>query len=102
NKFVVRAGYGIAYDPISSFQVTAAMGRPPGLISTCTATVGTAPQAGCAGVPADKRIAEGFPQVLSAPTTAPSSFFTLPNVLLSNAPPVTVFDPNYQLPTVHQ
>src|SRR5581483_177987 len=31
NRFVVRAGYGIAYDPISSFQVTAVMGRPPGL-----------------------------------------------------------------------
>ena len=102
NKFVVRAGYGIAYDPISSFQVTAVMGRPPGLISTCAATVGTTPQAGCASVPSDKRIAEGFPLVLPAPTTKPSSFFTLPATLLSNAPPVAVFDPKLQLPTVHQ
>ncbi len=102
NKYVVRAGYGIAYDPISSFQVTAVMGRPPGLISTCTATVGTTSAPGCANVPANVRIAEGFPQALPAPTVKPSSFFTLPNVLLSNAPPVAVFDPDFQLATVHQ
>lgn len=101
-KFVIRAGYGIAYDPISSFQVTAVMGRPPGLVTTCQSTVGTTPTAGCAGVPSDKRIAEGFPLALAAPTTKPSSFFTLPATLLSNAPPVAAFDPNYQLPTVHQ
>src|SRR5262249_3343506 len=102
NKFVVRAGYGIAYDPISSFQVTAVMGRPPGLVTTCQSTVGTTPTLGCTGVPADKRIAEGFPLQLAAPTTKPSSFFTLPATLLSNAPPVAAFDPNYQLSTVHQ
>ena len=101
-KFVVRTGYGIAYDPISSFQVTAVMGRPPGLVTTCQSTVGTTPTAGCAGVPSDKRISEGFPLALAAPTTKPSSFFTLPATLLSNAPPVAVFDPNYQMPTVHQ
>src|SRR5262249_22018978 len=37
-----------------------------------------------------------------APTTKPSSFFTLPATQLSNSPPVAAFDPNYQLPTVHQ
>ncbi|HKC86736.1 MAG TPA: TonB-dependent receptor, partial [Blastocatellia bacterium] len=102
NKFVVRAGYGIAYDPISSFQVTAVMGRPPGLVTTCQSTVGTAPTPGCGSVPADKRIAEGFPLQLAPPTSKPSDFFTLPPTLLSNAPPVAAFDPNYQLPTVHQ
>src|SRR5262249_8910274 len=102
NKFVVRAGYGIAYDPISSFQVTAVMGRPPGLVTTCQSTVGTTPTLGCAGVPSDKRIAEGLPLQLAAPTSKPSSFFTLPATLLSNSPPVAAFDPNYQLPTVHQ
>ena len=103
NKFVVRAGYGIAFDPISSFQVTAAMGRPPGLISTCTSTVGVAAQAGCQGLPAaGTRVSENFPLELAAPTVKPSSFFTLPAVVLGNAPPVTVFDPNLQLPTVHQ
>ena len=102
NKFVIRTGYGIAYDPISSFQVTAVMGRAPGLVTTCTTTVGTTPTPGCGAVPTDKRIAEGFPYALTAPTTKPSSFFTLPATLLSNAPPVAAFDPNYQLPTVHQ
>jgi len=102
NKFVVRAGYGIAYDPISSFQVTAVMGRPPGLVTTCQSTVGNAPTPGCGGVPANKRIAEGFPLQLAAPTTKPSSFFTLPATLLSSSPPVAAFDQNYQLPTVHQ
>src|SRR5262249_50976104 len=102
NKFIIRAGYGVAYDPISSFQVTAVMGRPPGLVTTYPSTVGTAPTPGCTGVPSDTRIAEGFPLALGAPTTKPSSFFTLPATLLSNAPPVAAFDPNYQLPTVHQ
>jgi hypothetical protein len=106
NKFVVRAGYGIAYDPISSFQVTAVMGRPPGLVTTCQSTVGTTPTPGCQGVPGSAttpvRIAEGFPLQLAAPTSKPSSFFTLPATLLSNSPPVAAFDPNYQLPTVHQ
>src|SRR5215475_12620791 len=102
DKLVIRAGYGVAYDPISSFQVTAVMGRPPGLVTTCQATAGTTPTPGCGGVPANTRIAEGFPLQLAAPTTQPSSFFTLPPTLLSNAPPVAAFDPNYQLPTVHQ
>ncbi len=105
NKFVVRAGYGIAYDPISSFQVTAVMGRPPGLISTCQVTVGTTPPPGCDPqntVKPNVRIAEGFPLQLAPPTTKPSSFFTLPPALLTNAPPVAVFDPKLQLPTVHQ
>jgi carboxypeptidase family protein/TonB-dependent receptor-like protein len=106
NKLVVRAGYGIAYDPISSFQVTAVMGRPPGLVTTCQSTVGSTPTGGCQGVPGTVatpvRVAEGFPLQLAAPTSKPSSFFTLPPALLNNAPPVAAFDPNYQLPTVHQ
>ncbi len=105
-RLVVRAGYGIAYDPISSFQVTAVMGRPPGLVTTCQSTVGTTPTLGCQGVPGSTttpvRVAEGFPLQLAPPTTKPSSFFTLPATLLSNSPPVAAFDPNYQLPTVHQ
>ncbi|MBI1763927.1 MAG: TonB-dependent receptor [Acidobacteria bacterium] len=102
NKFVIRSGYGIAFDPVSSFQVTAVMGRPPGLVTTCVSTVGIAPTPGCAAVPSDKRLGEGFPLALAAPTTKPSSFFTPPATLLSNASPVAAFDPNYQMPTVHQ
>jgi carboxypeptidase family protein/TonB-dependent receptor-like protein len=104
NKFVVRAGYGIAFDPISSFQVTAVSGRPPGLIGTCQETVGLAVPPGCASglVLPNQRIAEGFPQQLPPPTTKPSSFFTLPQTTLTSSPPVAVFDPKLQLPTVHQ
>ncbi len=102
NKFVIRTGYGVAFDPISSFQVTAVSGRPPGLIGTCQVTVGLAPPAGCASVQAIQRIAEGFPTELPPPTTKPSSFLTLPAALLGNAPPVTVFDQKLKLPTVHQ
>ncbi len=101
-KFVIRTGYGIAYDPVSSFQVTAVMGRAPGLVTTCTTSVGTTPTPGCGSVPTNTRVGENFPYALAAPTTKPSSFFTLPATLLSNAPPVAAFDPNYQMPTVHQ
>src|SRR5262245_3355717 len=101
NKTVIRAGYGIAFDPISSFQVTAVSGRPPGLIGSCSSTVGGTVTPGCAAVP-DLRLGEGFPFELPPPTVKPSSFFTLPAQLLTNAPPVATFDPNLQLPTVHQ
>src|SRR3984893_14211292 len=36
SKSVIRIGYGIAFDTISSFQVTAAAGRIPGLVQSCT------------------------------------------------------------------
>ena len=100
-KTVVRAGYRLAFDTLSTFQVTAVMGRPPGLITSCSATVGGATTTGCASVP-DVRLAQSFPLELPAPTLTPSSFFTLPAQTLSNAPPVAVFDPHLQVPTVHQ
>jgi len=39
---------------------------------------------------------------LAAPTIKPSSLFNLPLQLNTNAPPITVFDPDLKLPTVHQ
>lgn len=100
-KFVVRAGYGIAYDALPTFQITAVSGRPPGLIGTCSSTVGGVTTAGCDVAP-NKRIGEGFPLEMKSPTFKPSSLLTLPTTLLTNSPPVTVFDPNLKLPTVHQ
>ncbi len=100
-KFVVRVGYGIAYDALPTFQVTAVSGRPPGLIGTCSSVVGGATTAGCEVAP-NKRIGEGFPLELSAPAFKPSSQLTLPRQLVGVAPPVSVFDPNLKLPTVHQ
>src|SRR5439155_780308 len=73
SKLVIRSGYGIAFDPISSFQVTAVSGRVPGLTFSCSSTVGGATTPGCATVP-DVRIGQGFPLELPPPNTKPSSF----------------------------
>src|SRR3989454_5408839 len=100
-NFVVRSGYGIAFDPIASFQVTAVSGKVPGLTLSCSATVGGATTPGCTPVP-DIRIGQGFPLELAPPTTKPSSFLTPPEQILTNAPALTVFDPKLKLPTVHQ
>jgi hypothetical protein len=100
-KTVVRAGYGIYFDPLSSFQVTSAAGNIPGLTTNCSSIPGGATTPGCVAVP-DVRINQGFPMQMSPPTTQPSSFLTLPAQLLSNAPSVVAIDPNYKLPTVHQ
>jgi len=75
--FVIRSGYGIAFDPISSFQVTAVSGKVPGPTYSCSATVGAATTPGCASV-ADIRIGQGFPLELPPPTVKPSSFLTPP------------------------
>ncbi len=100
-RTVIRTGYGIAFDTISSFQVTAVAGKVPGLTTSCSATVAGATTPGCSPVP-DKRLAEGFPNELGAPTVKPSSFLTLPKQYLNNAPTLTVFDPQLKIPTVHQ
>src|SRR5437773_10264181 len=100
-NFVIRSGYGIAFDPIASFQVTAVSGKVPGLTFSCSATVGGATTPGCASVPAI-RIAQCFPPALTSPTVKPSSFLTPPEQPLTNAPNLTVFDQMLKLPTVHQ
>jgi hypothetical protein len=99
-RSVIRAGYGLAYDPISSFQVTAVAVRVPGQSFRCVSTVGGATTPGCATAP-DRRLGQGFPSELPPPTARPSSFLTPPAQTYNNAPNVTVFDPNMMLPTVH-
>jgi hypothetical protein len=101
---VIRAGYGIAFDTISSFQVTAAAGRTPGLVQSCTTTFPfTTITNGCVNSPdVNKTVAGGFPQLLPAPTVKPSTFFTPPVQTRTNAPPITVFAPEMKLPTVHE
>ncbi|HXG90990.1 MAG TPA: carboxypeptidase regulatory-like domain-containing protein [Blastocatellia bacterium] len=98
---VVRAGYGIAFDPISTFQVTAISGKVPGLATQCSTTVGRAPAAGCAAVP-DLRIAEGFPKELPPPSRLPSAFTGPAPAPRLTAPDTGAFDPNLKLPTVHE
>ncbi len=104
SKSVIRLGYGIAFDTISSFQVTAAAGRVPGLVQSCTSTFPfTTITPGCVSSPdITKTVAGGFPQLLPAPLVKPSTFFTPPQQRRTNAPPITVFDPHMNLPTVHE
>ncbi len=100
-RSVLRGGYGLAFDPISSFQVTAVAGSVPGLRTSCSSTVGGTTTAGCTAVP-NTTIAGGFPQALAPPNIKPSSFLTPPLLLVLNAPNITTFAPDLKLPTVHQ
>ena len=93
DKTVVRAGYGIAYDPISTFQVTAISGFVPGLVTRIQPLATT--------LDANKRIAEGFPQELTPPTIKPSSFYTPAIARQGTAPSVGAFDQQIGMPTVH-
>lgn len=101
HRTVVRTGYGIAFDPIASFQVTAVAGRVPGITTNCQSVPGGSTTPGCVPV-ADKRINEGFPFELQVPTAKPSSYLTPPVQLLATAPSTIFFDQNLKLPTVHQ
>ena len=104
SQSVIRLGYGIAFDTISSFQITAAAGRIPGLVQSCVSTFPfTTITAGCVNSPdVNKTVAGGFPLLLPAPSVKPSTLLTPPQQLRTNAPPITVFAPKMQLPTVHE
>jgi hypothetical protein len=102
-KTVVRAGYGLAFDSIPTYATAAAANTVPGLVYTCTATTyGVASTPGCGSVPANTRLAQGFPQQITPPTVQPSSFLSPPNQLLGSAPNVVAYDPNFKTATVHQ
>jgi hypothetical protein len=109
SKSVIRLGYGIAFDTISSFQVTAAAGRIPGLVQSCTTSFSAAASAfttitaGCVNSAAiNSTVAGGFPTQLPAPSVKPSTLLTPPQQLRANSPPVAVFAPEMKLPTVHE
>ena len=100
-KTVIHAGYGISFDPISTYMAAAAANSVPALAYVCTAATYTAPTPGCASVP-NVRLSQGFPNTLPPPTLKPSSFLTPPAQLLGNAPNTVVLDPNMKQATVHQ
>lgn len=103
SKFVVHAGYGLAFDSIPTYAAAAAANSVPGLAYSCTATTyGVASTTGCGTVPANTRLAQGFPQQLPAPSVLPSSFLTPPLQFLGSAPNSVLFDPNFKTATVQQ
>jgi hypothetical protein len=104
-RMVVRAGYGLAFDPLNTFQVTSVAASVPGQTFRCSSQFSGAggalvTTAGCQAVP-NVRLGAGFPNEMAAPTVKPSTFLTPPAQVQSNAPPIRVFDPNMKLPTVH-
>jgi len=104
-KTVIRAGYGLAFDPISSFQVTAVSGKVPGLVFTCSSSFNASNQLvttpGCQSAN-NVNLGNGFPKQLAAPNVKPSSFLSPAAQLRGNAPNLTAFDPDLQIPAVHQ
>ncbi len=112
-KTVYRAGYRMAFDTISTFQITAVSGNVVGAVLPCrvaltnsgsSATLTTSTTAGCVAPSSglDKTISTGFPLTIAAPTRKPSFFFTAPNAQLDTALTTAAFDPNLKVPTVHE
>ena len=101
-KSVIRLGYRMAFDTLSSFQATAVAGKVPGLVTLCASVPGGTTTSGCTAEP-DVRIGEaGFLTQLPPPNKKPSDFLTPPLQLNSNAPALITFDPNLKIPTVHE
>ena len=106
-KTAVRVGYGMFFDTLSSFQVTAMAGLMPGFLQNCISAIdlsGTvSTTTGCitpSGM--TNRISQGFPLSIAAPTIAPSAALAPPPQPYTLAPAVGAFDQNLQNPTVHE
>jgi hypothetical protein len=110
DKTVVRAGYGIAFDTVSSFQVTAIGGKVPGTAFQCRITVGGTTTPGCLDLSSQTSLrlsglmSSFNPSTMPLPATKPTNTLgvPLPNAVNGVAPNVGAFDPNMQLPTVHE
>ena len=105
---VIRAGYGMAFDTLSTFQITSVGGKVPGSVLQCRVNVqdSAAVSAPCTDMPNNVRLTSLLnainPFELGLPTAAPSSQLGPPNRPLGVAPSVGAFDPNLQIPTVHE
>lgn len=107
-KTVVRAGYGIAFDTVSTFELVPVLGLVPGSSAGCSLTIsdgssGPTPASNCA-IPsgAGQRIAGGFPLTLPQPSLPPSAFATPPVARSSLAPFAGGVDPNLKNPAVYE
>lgn len=105
---VFRLGYGLAFDTISSFQVTAIGGKVPGSFLQCQVRVqdSAAASAPCGDVPNDVRLSQLLqlmkPFTLGTPSARPSSQLAPPPRVFGVAPNVGAFDQNLKTPTVHE
>jgi hypothetical protein len=112
-KMVLRAGYGIAFDPVSTFQLVPVLGLVSGSSAQCTVSItantasagsGTAAASSGCAVPANatSRINQGFPLTLPPPGNLPGTFTSPPTGVRTGLAVVTgAIDPNLQTPTVH-
>jgi len=112
-KMVVRAGYAMAFDPVSTFQLVPVLGLVSGSSAQCTVSITADPgstgtgtagaSSGCtAPANSDSRINQGFPLTLPPPGNLPGTFTTPPTGVRSGLAAVTgAIDPNLQTPTVH-
>ncbi|MBI1750383.1 MAG: TonB-dependent receptor [Acidobacteria bacterium] len=104
-KTVVRAGWGVSFDTLSTFQVTSIGGKVPGSTLQCNVDVQATPGV-CGDIPNNLRIsglvAALNPLALPIPTATPSTQFSPANAPQGVAPSVGAFDPNLKVPTVHQ
>ncbi len=106
-KTSIRTGYGMFFDTLSSFQVTAMAGFMPGFLQNCTSTIDSggniSTTVGCitpSGM--NNRISQGFPLSIAAPFITPSAALSPPPQPYNLAPATGAFDPNIQNPTVHE
>jgi hypothetical protein len=108
DKTVIRVGYGIAFDTISTFQVTSIGGKVPGSVLQCRPNVqdSATASAPCTDIPNDVRLTQLLqafnPFTLGIPSARPSSQLAQPNRTFAVASAVGAFDPDLQIPTVHE
>jgi hypothetical protein len=99
---VIRAGYGLSFDPVATFLAGGASNAVPGVAFACVAQTFASTTQGCSTVPNNVRLSQGFPTELPPPNIKPSSFLSPPPQLLGVAPIMQVIDPDLHQATIHQ
>ncbi|HEV2387715.1 MAG TPA: TonB-dependent receptor [Candidatus Acidoferrales bacterium] len=110
-KMVIRSGFGMAFDTISTFQLVPILGLVPGTSAACAVSISDSSGVTTAKssssfctIPAGvtSRVAGGFPLSLPQPTAAPSTFTSPAAQGFRTAPPAGGVDPNLKNPAVYQ